>query len=313
VDASDRVLIGGTAANGSTTPGQGNVGPIQFLKSLACVDSHLLPLPIPECSGYTPLKADGYAHHPYSMQTTPAALAVGPASVPLSEASRLETLLHVLALTGRFSRDLPLYETEYGYETNPPDPFAPFTPMDQARFIGWSDYLAWRDPGTRMFAQFLLRDSPQKAGRAGSRKGWSGYQTGLYYADGRPKPAAQAFRLPFWAQRIALDPHTVMLFGQVRAPHSGAQWVQVEQLGADGRSWGPVTTVKPTCASQREFLTDSAGYFQTAAPADRGATMRLAWHKADGSWEYGVPISPGAAPPLLGVGHEQQPGSVIRR
>jgi len=63
-----------------------------------------------------------------------------------------------LAQRGRISPNLPLYLNEYGYETNPPDPTAPFSPDQQAQWMGESTYLAYKDPRVRMFAQFGLRD-----------------------------------------------------------------------------------------------------------------------------------------------------------
>jgi hypothetical protein len=299
VDARDQVLIGGTAPNGSATPGRGDVTPMQFVRGLACVDRRLRPLTIPECQGYAPLQADGFAHHPYSLKTTPATSSTNADMVPLADVEALERLLHRLFVRGRVGADLPLYETEYGYATNPPDPAALWRPEDQARFIGWSTYMAWRDAGTRMFAQFLLRDS--LPGR--------GYRTGLYYADGRPKPAVEAFRLPFWAQRVGgPGAPLVLLFGQVRAARPAQQLVEVSRLSADGRAWLPVHTLKPSCASTATFLTDDAGFFLTAALFQPGSTYRLGWRRPNGTWEYGFPIAADQTPPLVGA--ELQPSSI---
>ena len=70
--------------------------------------------------------------------------------------------------------------TEYGYETSPPDPTSLFTPAQQAQYMGWSTYLAHSQPGTRMFAQFLLRDIEPQPGR-----GWRDFQTGLFFDNWR--------------------------------------------------------------------------------------------------------------------------------
>jgi len=319
VDPSDKVLIGATAADGSSTPGQGDVPPITFVKGLACVDQDLRPLSIPQCDGYQPLHADGYADHPYSLNTTPATSSTVPDDVPLADTSRLETLLSQLYLDGRITTDPPLYDTEYGYNTNPPDPSAPFNPSQQAQFVGWSTYLAWRDPGTVMLGQFLLRDPQPGSTQAGT----SPYETGLYYSDGQPKPAAQAFRVTFWAQRI-LGPGSplVLLFGRVPAGTGGPQIVQVQSLSPSGTTWEPVQTLLPSCASQDEFLTNKAGYFLTTAPLPAlTATYRLGWRDPAGQWEYGVPIPVDASQPLpdlaseiqpisiSGLGPERQPGS----
>ena len=312
VNPADKVLIGATAADGSSTPGQGNVPPIEFVQGLACVDQNLQPLKIPECNGYQPLRADGFSNHPYSLTTTPATSVSDPEEVPLADTSRLETLLSELKFEGRITSDWPIYDTEYGYDTNPPDPYAQFTPTQQAQFVGWSTYLAWRDPDTVMFAQFLLQDSAPGPGKPGSRSYWGPYQTGLEYENGQPKPAAQAFRVTLWAQRL-LGPTLplVLLFGKVPPGTNGRQLVQVESLDPSGTSWTPVQTLLPSCASNSEFLTNADGYFLTTAPLlAASATYRLAWLDPQGTWEYGVPIPVDATQPLLQLGPQAQPSSV---
>jgi hypothetical protein len=311
VNPTDKVLIGATSANGSTTPGQGDVPPIQFVKGLACVNQSLQPLNIPQCSGYQPLQADGYADHPYSLTTTPGTSSSDPDDVPLADTWRLESLLSQLHLSGRITSDPPLYDTEYGYETNPPDPYVPFSPEQQAQFVGWSMYLAYRDPDTVMFAQFLLRDSTPGPGVPGSRQYWAPYQTGLYFSDGQPKPAAQAFEVTLWAQRL-LGPGSplVMLFGHVPAS-TGPQVVQVESLS--GTTWTPVLTLLPSCATANEFVTNDSGYFLTSAPLLAStATYRLGWLDPSGNWEYGVPIPVDASEPELGTSPQLQPTTVRR-
>jgi len=308
VDPADAVLIGATAADGSQTPGQGDVPPIEFVKGLTCVNDSLQPLSIPQCAGYQPLQADGYANHPYSLDTTPGTSATDPDDVPLADTSRLETLLNELYHAGRLTSDPPLYDTEYGYKTNPPDPYSPFTPDQQAEFVGWSTYLAWRDPDTAMFGQFLLRDSTPGPGRPGTRQYWGPYQTGLYYSDGQPKPAAQAFKVTLWVQR-ALGPGSplVLIFGKVPATAGGRQIVEIQSLSPSGTAWDPVQTLLPSCGDQSEFLTNSDGYFLTTAPLLGGATYRLGWLDRTGQWEYGVPIPVDASQPLLSLGAQAQP------
>src|SRR5262249_9475502 len=146
-----QVLLGGTASTGGA-PGKGGVPPLRFLRELACVDDQLNPLNVPECRNFTPLKADGYAHHPYSRFSDPAAPDPDPDDAPLGEPARLEGLLNALAARGRISQPLPLYLTEYGYESRPDDPFATYDRDGQARNLAKATFLAWRDPNTRMFA-----------------------------------------------------------------------------------------------------------------------------------------------------------------
>ena len=302
------VLVGGTAATGSRVPGRGGVAPLRFLRELTCVDAALRPLTTPECRTYRPLRAHGYAHHPYSRLTTPATSDPDPDAAPLADAKRLQGLLGALADRGRIERRLPLYQTEYAYESNPPDPTAPFGLQQQAQFTSWATYLAWRDGATRMFSQFLLEDSdPREARRLpGSGTYWRDFQTGLFFANGTPKPAVQAFRLPFWAEvKEVGGQQVVVLFGGVRGARYRAA-VRVERRQADG-AWVPIAVNGETCnESGPAFLTDSAGWFTRVAPYEGPASYRLARLKGDGSWEAGIEIPTAAG---LSLGPGARPGS----
>jgi len=294
VDPRNVVLLGNTSSEGSSVPGRDGVPPLQFLRTLACVDERLQPLRVPECRHFRPLRADGYAHHPYSRDTTPATPSPFPDDAPLADTDRLEQLLQALALRGRIATDLPVYDTEYGYESRQDDPFAPFDRAQQATYLSWAGYLAWKDPQTRMFAQFLLDDiDPRLSGRApGTPSFYRDWQSGLYDSAARPKPAATAFRLPFWAELHSdtAGDRIVLLWGQVR-PGSGVQTVRVER--ADGPGWAPVTTTwGRTCdASEGAFYTDPQGAFERAMPAGAApADYRFAWRRPNGVWEHSEPV-----------------------
>ena len=290
VDRHALVLLGNTSSQGSAVPGRDGVPPLEFLRALACVDEQLRPLRVPECRHFRPLHADGYAHHPYSRSTTPATPDPFADDAPLADSDRLESLLGALALRGRIAGDLPVYDTEYGYESRQDDPFAPFDRDQQATYLSWASYLAWKDPHTRMFAQFLLRDiDPSASGRApGTRGYYRDWQSGLFDSAGHAKPAAAAFKLPFWAELHGEQDRdrVVLLWGQVR-PGNGVQTVRVEQRDAGG-TWRPVTTWGRSCdASEAAFYTDEQGAFERAMPAGaQPADYRFAWRHSNGTWEH---------------------------
>lgn len=290
------VLVGGTASVGSSEPGKGGVPPLEFARALACVDRALRPLRVAECRDFEPVRADGWSHHPYSRYTTPGTSAANPDDAPIADSSRLSSLLKELRKAGRLASELPIFHTEYGYETKQDDPFhAPFTREDQAAFIGWSTYLAWKDPDTRMMAQFLLRDvNPAESGRKrDTRAYYRDWQSGLYAADGTEKPAVQAFKLPFWAQvQGEGDRRTLLLFGQVR-PGEGPQLVQVERRNDATGAFTPVRTFGASCdgADRPAFFTDRSGFFLRASAFEGDGTYRLSWQRTDGVWESGVPVA----------------------
>ena len=92
---------------------------------------------------------------------------------------------------GRTARRLPLWDTEGGVQTDPPDRILGVPPAVQARFLNQIEWVLWRTPTVRSVAQYLWRDErdPQA------------FQTGLRYADGRAKPALAAWRLPLHLRR----------------------------------------------------------------------------------------------------------------
>lgn len=297
--ADNLVLLGGLAAKGA--PGRGervSMPPLRFTRELACVDEELRPLAIPECAGFEPLRADGFALHPYSIGFAPDASNPELDTVQLGDVGRLSDLLRDLQAAGRLGKELPLYITEYGYESNPPDVKRGVDPEEQARFLGHATYLAWRQRDTRMFAQFLLNDiGPDPRYPMTSGRRWRDWQSGLYYHDGSPKPALQGFRTPFWAeaQRVAGQP-LVIAFGQIR-PGAGQQTVVLEILRDDG-TWVETRSVDTrlaadrTCESEgRSFLTDREGFYVRALPFRGGQTYRPRWTHTDGSVEYGVPVT----------------------
>src|SRR5258706_387737 len=87
--------------------------------------------------------------------------------------------------------------TGYGSESSPPDPIKPFTPTEQASNINWAEYLAWKNPQIKTFPQFLLSDMGKvsAADAARGKREYGDWQSGLYFNDGTPKPAATSFPL----------------------------------------------------------------------------------------------------------------------
>jgi hypothetical protein len=79
---------------------------------------------------------------------------------------------------------MPLWITEYGYQTNPPDDIFGVSDAKQSDFMRQAFAIAKRDPRIDMLVWFLLRDEPQL----------SGWQSGLATAAGAKKPAWSTFR-----------------------------------------------------------------------------------------------------------------------
>ncbi|MGH2917669.1 MAG: cellulase family glycosylhydrolase [Solirubrobacteraceae bacterium] len=228
------VLIGATSSVGLDRADEAGdrMAPLTFLREMACVDERLAPLRRAECRSYEPLPGDGWSHHPYSLALPPWATDPQPSNVRMGDLKRLTALLSRLHDSGRIRNPLGLYLTESGYQTNPPDPTWQVSLTDQARWIAEGEQIARRDGAVRSVAQFLVRDLPQRAG-ADERARWRDYQSGLRFADGRPKPAHRGFTLALVARRTGT--RQVTFWGLVRRG-SGRRAVRVSIRGADG-SW----------------------------------------------------------------------------
>lgn len=263
VDPANVVLVGATSSiGGDDRDPRGGVAPLRFLRELACVDGRLRPLRDRGCRRYRRLPGDGWAHHPYSLYKRPDVPSARADEVSISDLGRLTELLDRLADRGRLAPGLrDVWLTEFGYETNDLVTSKPFTAAEQARFLPWSEHLAWRAPRVRSFAQFLLRDTNTAGAlRQGPRgRAHGSWQTGLLREDGQPKPALETFRTALWA-----DGETV--WGHVRPARSALE------VGVEARA--PGRTDWRTIARAR---TDDRGFFTVHAPTVPGAAYRVRW------------------------------------
>jgi hypothetical protein len=303
VSPSARVLVGGTSSMGSSVPGESGVPPLRFLRALACVDERLQPLTTGDCAGFQPVPGDGWAHHPYSLKTPPNRLPRDPDNVPIAAIPRLTATLRALAAAGRISQaDADLYLTEYGYETNPPDTHAILGLGEQATYLAWAEWLATQDPAVKMWPQFLLRDLPgdksQRDEAAGLPAILDNWQSGLFFADGTPKPAAQTFATPGVAicQRRGRK-RWVRIWSRLRHPAPDAGSAEIETSGAGAADW----QVLPTTARPRARI---ARYARTVTPTSGAQLVRWVRWRPGGvyrvHWTQGSATSLSAPSPALG-------------
>jgi hypothetical protein len=203
----DFILAGETAPLGSgQRNGPSPIYPKRFVRELFCIDANGKPYRGArarrrKCSMLKKIKAFDYTawgHHPYTKVLAPTKRDRNRDSVTIANINELSALLDsVSAKTGRGPKTNLVAMTEFGYETDPPDPFSGISPAKQAEYINYGDYIAYRDPRVIANTQFLLRDVELiKRFKRTDKRRYFTYQSGLYYADGKPKPAAQAYVLP---------------------------------------------------------------------------------------------------------------------
>jgi hypothetical protein len=255
-----KVLVGETAP--IRRPGS-VLGPRDFLQRFLCLDKEFRPTPGQRgCRGFRGLDVDGYAHHPYGPTSkTPKHADI----ISLLVIRRLGDYLDSAAAAGRVPANLPIYGTEFGLQSNPPDPTARITLEDQAALINEKEEQSYRYPRLRSYAQYLLYDDPARPGKT-EKEIWSGFQTGLRFSDGEAKPAFHAYQFPIVVQRSRGG--DVRIWGRVR-PGNGKRSVQLER-----RRSARFTPVGDRVA------TNDAGYFEV--PLAARDAYRFIAYDADG-------------------------------
>jgi len=276
----DTILIGETASRGWILP-------TPFVQALYCVGPRLRPLTgtaATDASCPTSgnradfvaknpglFDATGYAHHPYSFDVPPSAKPPFPGEVTLSKLGAFEgTLEGIFSAYGRsHAGGIPLYLTEWGYKTNPPNPFVHTSLAEQARWLNQGEYMTYNDPYVRALTQFLLTDDPPNKGfKPGTRQYWSTPDTGLLNIDGSPKPAFGAFRIPIWLPSTRHGSR-VTVWGELRpADHSTNQAAVIEYRDGTTGKW---TSVAVQTSNPEGFLVA-----HVSLPA-RGK-IRIAWY-----------------------------------
>ena len=273
----DIILMGETAPLGSDAPSEkAPMRPGLFLREVACIQPNGTPYTgaaaaVRSCGDFAargPLIATGYAHHPYTKNVPPTVIDPSPDSLTMANISNLGTLLDDLSAktSGAIPANLPLFMTEFGFESNPPDPFSGVALADQAKFNTIGEYQAYTNPRVLSQAQFLLRDvSPLRNRRKGTKGYWFTYQSGLYFLNGTPKPAAGAYAMPFLAfNSNTLDPVTTApvfnLWGQLRLLSNGSNAAATIQWRAKDGSTPWISVGDPVTV-------DTMGYFQATRTA----------------------------------------------
>ena len=188
------------------------------------------------------------------------------ASTP--DLGRVVNVLRGAESAGTLPGSHPVWVTEFWWDSNPPNPVG--APLDvQARWIEQSLYLFWK-AGASAAINFQIGDTTDRPDVH------AGFQSGVFFGNGQPKPSLTAFRFPFVTERI--DERTLRAWG--RAPEGGTLLIQRQQ----GAAW--VTIKELQVSKGAVFLTElrSSGPFPaTALRATVGASQSLVWQQSDQS------------------------------
>jgi hypothetical protein len=277
-------------------PGQfGQTKPLRFLRTLYCVDTAYHPLrgaaaravgcPATRAGSRAFRRnnpalfaASGLADHPYPHDQPPTIEpSRDPDIAPFPRLPNLERALdHVQRVYGS-SRRLPIYNTEYGYITDPPGHGGFVSPAKAALYINWAEYLSWKQPRIASTMQYLLYDPPAEPKSLGG----GGFASGLLFSSGREKPSYAAYRLPLYLPvTSARRGRALEVWGCVRPARyalfdTGSPQTAQIQFAPRGGAFTTVQTVQ---------VGDPGNcYFDVRQPFPSSGTVRLAYTYPPGS------------------------------
>lgn len=246
------VLFGETAPRGTRHV----VHPLVFLRRSMCLDRRYRL-----GRSCRRLRADGYAHHPYTTRAGPFFRPPNRDDVTIGSMSRLNRALHRAGRAGAVRAGLPLWLTEFGIQSWPDKQFG-VSETSQAEFLALSERLARRNRRVVSVSQYLMRDSAAaSASAAGARH--PGFETGLRTSSGDRKRAYRGFPLPLVALR---ERRQTRLWGFVRlAP--GATRVTIEYRHGNSGSWRTLKRAR----------TDRHGIWSTRTSWRHDRRYRVRW------------------------------------
>jgi hypothetical protein len=216
----DNLVIAPALAPYGDPPGGSRMRPLKFLRELFCLEGRKKPRPKKGCSKAELPRLDIFSHHPINLVGGPPASASHPDDATSGDLDRVKRVLRAAEKAGNIKPRgrRPLWITEFFWYSNPPTQgfdFARPLPV-QARFLEQSLYVWWRD-GAEVAINFLIRDNSDSVGLI--------LGTGVFFEDGTPKPALDAFRFPFVADRRRKA--KVLAWG--KAPATGELEIQREE------------------------------------------------------------------------------------
>lgn len=273
---SDQILLGEFAPLGRRRKTAASpIAPGKFLREVLCVDDRLRPYrgqaaEIRQCKGFKKIVTSGIAHHIYTEgRGQPATFKGGRDVFPVGNLAGFESLVAKLGAKGRISKGIPFLNTEFGFQSSPPDRFSGVSLEQQAVQENIAEYLQYKRPKWAAFTHYLMVDDPCGGGRCG------GFQTGLKLLNRTPKPAYNAYRMPIVVRSSGGQ---TSVWGANRAGGAGSA-VEVLHNGS------VVQTVS---------ITNQRGYFDVEVPGAAGDTYQLR-DPATGFTSRLAEVSPGVS------------------
>jgi hypothetical protein len=167
----------------------------------------------------------GFAYHPYTRPAGPLNPEPTVDDATIRSYGRVLRVLDSARARGRIKGPkLPIWNTEFGFQTNPPDPFSGAPLAKVPRFWSISElWLSYSNRRVKSISQYTMNDQP------GDPSLW---QSGLRFANGALKTNIyDNYRLPILVRQ--LGPGAVEVRGDAR-PGGAGTTVQIYQRGRKG-------------------------------------------------------------------------------
>jgi hypothetical protein len=247
-----------------------DVSPLAFLRGALCLNPQYK-----KSRTCGPLAMSGYSHHAYTVPAGPYYVSPDRDNVTLGALSRLSRALDLGARANAIPGRLPIYLTEFGVQSKPNRQLG-VSVAQQAEFDALAERIAYSNGRVAAFSQYLLRDDPLGGAPGASvRGGVVGFQTGLEYVNGKPKPLFFG-----WPVQLTVTKRRggFSLWGLVR-PTTGATKVTVLVRSKRSSRYRVLKTAS----------TDARGYWGFSSSV-RGAFWRVRWTSPAGKKYEGPPI-----------------------
>ena len=252
--------------------------PILFLREFFCVDERYrayrgAAARARGCTRFPRIRTSGLAYHAYTKPRGPRVPLPSPDDATIGQLRRLEAALdRIAARTRRLRRGMPIYNSEFGLQTDPPDCAGFGTSLtNQAAFLNEAEWLSYTRRRVKTYSNYLLVDDAIRTQfEPGTNRRYQGFQSGLRYGPfavrcespdivlpaGSAKPGYDAFRTPIYVRRVS---GAVEVFGLARPRKGRPQAIEILRDGAVVRT---VTT---------------PGYFVTRIGGGPGGRWQLRW------------------------------------
>jgi hypothetical protein len=251
--AADTILFGEVLPIGQTRLGTLNtIKPLLWLREFFCLDKNYRPYrgsaaKARGCSPFPKIVTSGFAIHPYTKPVGPRYHLPSPDDATIGQIARVATALDRIAKTRRVRKGLPIYSTEFGIQTDPPDCVGFGAPINrQAAIINEAEYDSYVSRRVKTYSQYLLIDDPVLTQfEPGTNERYGRYQTGLLWGNnavrcespgvrflyGTPKePTFDAFQTPVYVRKLKGN-RGVQVFGRARPRGRVAQQIDILHSG----------------------------------------------------------------------------------